>query len=259
MITVNGCEIPDSAVAAEMQYHPADDRDAAWQAAARALVVRELLLQEAARLDIAGEAEGPESAKGEEGLIQALVAREISLPEVDEETCRRFWLANKAKFRSPTVYEAAHILFAAAPGDEPARAAARQGAAETIALLEKDPAQFAYLAKERSACPSGASGGLLGQQSRGDLVAELETFVMALEEGQICPVPIETRYGYHVLRLDRRIAGSELPYEKAKAMITRLLMGQSWQRALSQYLHILAGRAEIAGILVPGAATPLVQ
>ena len=255
MISVNGHEIAESAVAAEMQYHPANNREAAWQAAATALVVRQLLLQEAARLGLALE----EGANGEEQLIQTLLAREISLPEVDDQSCRRYWRANAAKFCSPEVYEAAHILFAAAPDDAAARAIAREAATATLALLEKNPADFARLAKERSACPSGASGGLLGQQSRGDLVAEFETFVMALEEGQICPVPVETRYGFHVLRLDRRVAGRELPYDQAKPAVERLLTSSSWQRAVSQYLRILAGRAEIAGILLPAAASPLVQ
>jgi peptidyl-prolyl cis-trans isomerase C len=258
MITVNGQEIAESAVAAEMQYHPAKNREAAWQAAATALVVRQLLLQEAERLGLALE-EGAEGSSGEEQLIQALLAREISLPELDEESCRRYWHANTAKFRSPDLYEAAHILFAAAPEDEAARASAKDAAVATLALLQKDPAQFARLARERSACPSGASGGLLGQQSRGDLVPEFETFVMALEEGQICPVPVQTRYGYHVLRLDRRVPGRDLPYDQAKPAVERLLASSSWQRAVSQYLRILAGRAEIAGIALPGAASPLVQ
>ena len=259
MISVNGHEIAESAVAAEMQYHPAKNREAAWQAAATALVVRQLLLQEAARLGLVADGEGTEGESGEEQLIQALLAHEISLPDLDEESCRRYWCANAAKFRSPDLYEAAHILFAAAPDDAAARAVAKEAAIATLALLQKNPADVARLARERSACPSGASGGLLGQQSRGDLVAELETFVMALEEGQICPVPVETRYGFHVLRLDRRVAGRDLPYDQAKPAVERLLASSSWQRAVSQYLRILAGRAEIAGILLPGAATPLVQ
>ena len=259
MISVNGHEIAESAVAAEMQYHPAKNREAAWQVAATALVVRQLLLQEAARLGVVAEEEGAENANGEEQLIEALLAREISLPDLDEESCRRYWRANAVKFRSPDLYEAAHILFAAAPDDTAAHAVAKEAAIATLALLEKNPGDFARLARERSACPSGASGGLLGQQSRGDLVAELETFVMALDEGQICPVPVETRYGFHVLRLDRRVAGRDLPYDQAKPAVERLLTSSSWQRAVSQYLRILAGRAEIAGISLPGAATPLVQ
>ena len=46
-VAVNGVAIAAEAIAAEMQNHPAPDADAAWQAAARALVTRQLLLDEA--------------------------------------------------------------------------------------------------------------------------------------------------------------------------------------------------------------------
>jgi peptidyl-prolyl cis-trans isomerase C len=256
-IRVNETEIAPSAVAAEMQYHPAPSREQAWRKAATALVVRQLLLDEAERLGIAAAPAADGSA--EEATIQALLAREVVVPDPDEDTCRRYWSRNAATFSTPDVYEAAHILFPAAPDDEPARSAAKQAASETIALLQENPARFAELARARSACPSAASGGILGQQSRGDLVPEIETFVLALEEGQICPVPVATRYGYHVLRLDRLMRGTQLPFEKAAPAVAHHLMARSWQRAVSQYLRILAGRARITGLALDGTATPLVQ
>jgi peptidyl-prolyl cis-trans isomerase C len=258
-ILVNETEIPAAAVAAEMQYHPAPNRDQAWNAAATALVIRQLLLQEASRLGIAPGEVLAEGVNAEEAAIEALLEREIATPEPDDASCRRYWSANAAKFSTPDVYEAAHILFPAPAEDEAARVAAKQAAEETIALLRDDPGRFAGLARERSACPSAASGGLLGQQSRGDLVPEIETFVMAMEEGQICPVPVATRYGYHVLRLDRLVRGTTLPFESAMASVIQHLTSQSWQRAVSQYLRILAGRARIEGLAIDAASTPLVQ
>ena len=256
-VLVNGVEIAPSAIAAEMQYHPAQNRAHAWTAAATALVIRTLLQQEAERLGVTADAEDGESA--EEAKIQALLAREIATPEPDDATCRRYWAANRAKFKSPDLYEAAHILFAARPDDDAARQAAKDAAVETLAVLKEDPTQFANLAKDRSACPSGANGGRLGPQTRGDLVPEIETFVMALEEGQICPVPVATRYGFHVLRLDRLARGEELPFQAVAPRIARELSSRSWQRAVSQYLHLLAGRADIAGLAVDAADSPLVQ
>ncbi|ODU62423.1 MAG: hypothetical protein ABS99_00645 [Acetobacteraceae bacterium SCN 69-10] len=256
-ILVNTTEIPEGAVAAEMQHHPAATAEQAWEQAATALVVRALLLQEAERLGVAGEATDDQSA--EEATIQALLAREVVVPEADEATIRRYWQANRARFRAPDVYEAAHILFPAAPDDQAAQEAAKRAAAETLALLAERPERFGALARERSACSSRASGGLLGQQSRGDLVAEIETFIFNLEEGQICPVPIATRYGVHVLRLDRLVRGTDLPFEAVAPRIERQLAAQSWQRGVSQYLRILAGRARIEGVAFAAAGSPLVQ
>lgn len=250
-VRVNGVEIAAPAIAAEMQYHPAPDRETAWREAATALVVRQLLVQEAERQGL--------SAADEEALIQALLERAVVTPEADEASCRRYWSANQARFAAPDVYEAAHILFPAAPDDDAGRASAKQAAEATIAALQAAPKRFAELARERSACPSAASGGLLGQQSRGDLVPELETFVLALEEGQICPVPVATRYGYHVLRLDRLVRGSALTFEAAAPAVEEHLQRHSWQRAVSQYLRLLAAAASIEGLAIATPTSPLVQ
>ena len=48
-VSVNGVSIARDAIVREMQHHPADKPIAAWQQAARALVIRELLLQQARR------------------------------------------------------------------------------------------------------------------------------------------------------------------------------------------------------------------
>jgi peptidyl-prolyl cis-trans isomerase C len=252
MISINGTTIPEQAIAAEMQYHPAPTREQAWHEAATALAIRTLLLDEAARL-------GVQEADDEEATVRALLAREVRTPQPDEAACRRYHAANRARFRSPDLYEAAHILLAAPPDDAAARARAKEAAASLLAILRDAPQRFADLAREHSACPSSAKGGLLGQQIRGDLVPEIETFVMALEEGQICPTPIGSRYGFHVLRLDRRVIGAELPYEAIAETVALRMAAQSWQRAVSQYLRVLAGRAQIDGLAIDGATTPLVQ
>lgn len=256
-IRVNTTEIPAPAIAAEMQFHQAATPQEAWKQAATALAIRALLMQEADRLGIAADPEGEENP--EESRIRILLAQEIVTPETDEASCRRYFEANRRRFRGQDVYEAAHILFPAAPDDSAALAKARQAAEEILKIVAADAGAFAALAHERSACPSAANGGRLGQQSRGDLVAEVETFIMALEPGQICPVPVVSRYGVHVLRLDRLERAAEMPFETARPFVERELAAKSWQRAVSQYLRILAGRARIDGVALNGATTPLVQ
>ena len=252
MISVNGTAIAESAIAAEMQFHPAPTRERAWREAAVALAIRCLLRDEAARL-------GLDEADGEETTIRSLLAQEVRVPEPDDAACRRYHAANRGKFRSPDVYEASHILFPAAPDDTDARARAKAAAETVLAQLRHAPERFAELAREHSACPSAANGGRLGQQSRGDLVPEIETFVMSMDAGQVCPVPVLSRYGAHVLRLDHRAIGGDLPYEAVAETVALHLATRSWQRAVAQYLRVLAGRARIEGIALDGAASPLVQ
>ena len=64
-ICVNGVVISREVIAREVQNHPAERPILAWQAAARALVVRELLLQELARLGIV--ADGAQRFRGPHG------------------------------------------------------------------------------------------------------------------------------------------------------------------------------------------------
>ena len=252
MISINDTAISEQSIAAEMQFHPAPTREQAWHEAATALAIRALLLDEAARL-------GMDDADGEEATIRTLLAQQVQVPQPDDAACRRYHAANRARFRSPDVYEAAHILFPAPPEDASACARAKAAAESLLSILRNAPQRFADLARDHSACPSSANGGRLGQQSRGDLVPEIETFIMSLEENQICPVPVSSRYGVHVLRLDRKILGADLPYEAIAETVALRLATQAWQRAVSQYLRILAGRARIEGLALDGAETPLVQ
>ena len=261
---VNGVEISDHAINAELQYHPAGSIEQARAAAARALVVRELLLQAAARRGIDRPDPPKQGQEGEretddEALIRTLLAREIRTPDPDAETCRRFYDNNLKRFRSPDLFEPAHILFPANPENAAATAQAKQQAAAVLAEVLAAPQRFADLARELSACPSAAQGGNLGQVSRGQTVPEFETFLLNLEPGQICPVPVKTRFGYHVLRLDRRIEGRQLPFDAVGDQIAAYLREHVWRRAVSQYLQLLVGQAEIRGIALNGASTPLVQ
>jgi peptidyl-prolyl cis-trans isomerase C len=260
-VSVNGVVIPREAIAREVQNHPADKPILAWQAAARALVVRELLLQESARLGIAAEPlRDPEGRveTAEEAAMRALVEREVTTPEPDEAACRRFYEMNLHRFRLGDLYEAAHILIAAAPGDAPARKAARTTAETILAAVEADGRAFADLAANHSDCTTSApDGGRLGQIARGQTVPEFETALERMKPGEVAIV--ETRYGFHVVRLDHRVEGKTLPFEMARERIADYLVSSVEHRALAQYVSILAGRAEITGVSLSGATTPLVQ
>ena len=80
-----------------------------------------------------------------------------------------------------------------------------------------------------------------------------------MEAGQICPEPVRTRYGVHVLRLDRKIAGQVLPFAQVRERIATYLEESSWRRAVAQYVALLAGDARIEGFDMPAASSPLVQ
>lgn len=245
-ISVNGQEIPAAEIAAEMQYHPATSAQEAWREAARALAIRTLLLQEADRRDLSAEPEPDEGV--EEARIRVLLADAVTPAPIDAASCEHWYESHRHRYRGQDVYEAAHILIEAPASDKAARQAARSKAQQLIDTLNTEPSAFAALAATHSACASAQAGGQLGQMTRGDLVEEVETFIMALEPGQICPVPVMSRFGAHVLRLDRREAARDMPFATARPMVEKDLQAVRWQRGVSAFIHQLAEQATLEGV-----------
>jgi len=64
--------------------------------------------------------------------------------------------------------------------------------------------------------------------------------------------PVETRYGLHIVRLDRRIDGRDLPFELVADRIADYLRHSVNRRATAQYIARLVSRAEITGIALAG-------
>jgi len=251
VVSVDGVAIPHHAIAREVQNHPAAKPVDAWKAAARALVVRELLLQEARRRAIQPVVMSDEDGRREtadEAVIRQLVEQEVTTPEPDEATCSRYYEQNRQRFRSSDLYAVRHILFAAPPTDEAARTSARLRAEAVIADVAASPGSFAAYAETQSACPSRAMGGNLGQISRGQTVPEFEAALSSAPVGTVCPTPIETRYGLHVVLVEQRIEGQQLPFSVAHARIAEWLAEKARHTAIHQYITMLADRATITGI-----------
>lgn len=255
-VNVNGVQIPRDVIAREVQHHPARNPSESLKAAARALVVRELLLQEARRLEIVAEplddGEGRRET-AEEASVRALVDREVRTPSADLAICRRYYEKNQQQFRSADIYEAAHILFAASKADTEAYAQAHAAAEAALALLHDRPELFAELAAANSACSSASQGGNLGQITADQTTPEFEQALFALEPGEIAPEPVATRYGFHIVRLDRKHEGRNLPFELVADRIAEYLQESVQRRALAQYIARLATAAKIEGIDLTGA------
>jgi len=252
-IAVNGETIPASLIASEAQNHPAPKSKpgAAWMAAARALAFRTLLLQEARRMGL--EPDPQEVAEGqvetdEEALVRQVLDAALDPVEPSETDLRAAYDAAPDRFRAPTLYEAAHILFPVKPGDVVALAKAKAGATAVLAELQRDPRAFDRLAREHSACSSRDNGGRLGQLISGDTVPEFEAALDMLDEGSLTPEPVATRYGLHIIRLDARAQGDVLPFEAVAPRIRETLEKVAWAKAGQDYFARLAREAEVTGI-----------
>lgn len=250
-VKVNGVTIARDAIARETQNHPATKPVEAWKAAARALVIRELLLQEARRLEVTPDpitdAEGRRETD-EEAAIRGLVDAVVKTPEPDDAECRRVYEANTSRFRSANIAEVRHILIAAAPDDVAVRAEARAHAGRLIHEIARQPKLFAELAAIHSKCPSAETGGNLGQISDGQTVPEFERALESAPVGEVAPFPVETRYGLHVVFVDRRIQGAQLPFDIVRPQIASWLTERSRHIGIRAFISDLVRSAKIEGL-----------
>jgi peptidyl-prolyl cis-trans isomerase C len=152
---------------------------------------------------------------------------------------------------------ARHILFQVTPG---APVPAIRGLAEAVLHeLRANPALFTERAREHSNCPSGANGGNLGELQRGETLPEFEKAIFEDVAIGVLPKLVTARHGFHIIAVDQRIEGKQLPYDIVRDDVAAELRRRSEARALSQYVRVLAGNADIEGVELDAATSPLVQ
>lgn len=255
IVRVNGIEVSSTAIAQEMQYHPAESQREVVFLAAQALVLQELLKQRAAEIDL--QVARKDSETIEETTVRCLLEQEISTPEIGDAELETFYTHNPRSFTTPPLVSARHILIAADPEDDFERSTKREEALSIIKQLQAG-ADFVEMAMIHSSCPSKEQQGSLGQLSKGQTVPEFERQLLRMPLG-LGEQPIETRYGYHIVLVEQRVEGELLPFHMVKERIAAQLSQRVWQKSVTQYLQMLVGEADVEGITLQGAGSPLVQ
>lgn len=246
-VIVNGHELSDAEVERELPQHA--DADNPVRRATTALVLRRVMLDEASRLGIA--------ADNDEAMIEALLAQGAPAEEPGEEECRLHYRNHPQRFTVGELVEASHILYQVTPGID--LDALRRRAAQTLEEVLAHPERFGERARLESNCPSAEVGGNLGQLGRGDTVPEFEKVVFAQAPGTIHPRLLESRFGLHVVRVERHVEGRLLPYEHVAPRIANALRAMRQTTQWHRYLQKLVSQATISGIEMEGTASPLVQ
>ncbi|MEH6826213.1 MAG: peptidylprolyl isomerase [Motiliproteus sp.] len=181
--------------------------------------------------------------------VQRLINDEIvSKVKVADQEVKTFYAANTERFKRPEQFHIRHILISPAnDGGEEARAQARATLANIHAEIQAG-GDFAELAKQHSQDPAAAKGGDLGFVSRGQLVPAFEAAALALTEGQVSG-PVETPYGYHLIKLEQQRPAEALPEQEALSMIEQRLRALKVDAAIKARMLDLwtAGRVELMG------------
>lgn len=243
-ITVNGIEITQAQIDEECSNHSAEKSRAARRSAIRSLVVRELLLQEAVKRGLC-DRDGAINQPDE--TVERLLASEIEVSAPDESDCKSYFKNNRESFSTAPLYEASHIFFPAPPGEHAEREDIRAKAVGALGRIKENSDCFDDIARSESACSSAIKGGYLGQLTKGQTVPAFEAALMTMNEGDISTQPVETEVGFHIIRVDERIDGEDLPFDMVKSWISQTLTEQRWKEAVGRYVSGLAGQARVEG------------
>jgi peptidyl-prolyl cis-trans isomerase C len=195
------------------------------------------------------------------GAIEALLEQSLSVPDPSEDTCRRHFAANEATYRTGERIRVRHILFAVTPGVDVV--ALRKRAEATLLDVRchdgKASDRFAEAARESSNCPSGAEGGDLGTLVAADCAPEFARELFGRPEIGVLPRLVHSRFGLHVVEVLAREPGTAHAFEVVQGAVANSLRQLSYITALRQYLRVLAGAANVEGIDLDAADTPLLQ
>lgn len=241
----------------------ADEDLTAQQLRGRASV--ELLRQAAIRAGLLP-ADDPAPARGVVSeaaaiAIEALLERELVRPDADEATCRRYHAANPKRFAVGERARVRHVLFAVTPGVDldALRKRAEDCLLDLRARRHGEADRFGAAAARLSNCPSGQDGGALGWLIAADCAAEFAGEVFGHTEVGVLPRLVRSRFGFHVVEVLERAAGSVPPYEEVRAAVRQMLERHAYATALRQYVEVLAGQARVEGVDLDAASSPLVQ
>jgi peptidyl-prolyl cis-trans isomerase C len=155
--------------------------------------------------------------------LAKVVVKKVTVSEAD---LKAFYDQNKKELGVPEQVRARHILFMVDPDsseDEKNQALTR---AEAILKRAKAGEDFAKLAQAYSDDQSSkAKGGDLGYFTQGRMVQDFEDMTFYTNPGEISDI-VETKYGYHIIKVEDYIEARERSFEEMKDYIREKLHRQ---------------------------------
>ncbi len=230
---VNGKPVPSSRVDAmvkQMVQQGQQDTPEMRAMIKDELINREILTQEA---DRQGYANRPELKNQIELARQSIVIRALAQeyltknPVKDEDMKAEY---DKFKGQSKgKEYHARHILVE------------KEDEAKAIITKLKGGAKFEDLAKASKDPGSGAQGGDLGWAPQDAFVKPFSDAMIALKKGEYTAAPVQTQFGYHIIKLEDTRDAQVPGFEEVKGQIAESMQ----QRKLQEFQQDLKKKAKI--------------
>lgn len=210
----------------QLQRFPPDQ----WRAILLDVVVDMELIAQAARQD--GLDQDPDFKKQVEFLeLQALrnayIAQKID-GSITDDVLSSAYEEQFKDYEGPEEINARHILV----NDK--------AEAENLIKELDGGADFVELAKEKSTGPSGPNGGDLGYFGRGQMVKPFEEAVFALETGAYTKEPVETQFGWHVIKLEDKRRQEKPAFESVAGELRQQIMREQYEAKMAELKDAIA-------------------
>lgn len=232
--TVNGKAISKQTLDQYTQYRLAkqggEQANIPPQALLNELINRELLKQAAlkAKLDKDKEVAFQIEQLKTDALIQAVIAKNVDPAKISDKEVKAEY-DSKIGSANLKEYKASHILL-------------KSEAEAKAAIAELDSgAVFADVAKAKSTGPTAANGGDLGWFKPNQMVPPFAQAVSEMKKGTYTKTPVQTQFGWHVIKLEDERKLTPPKYDDVKEQIRAILANQKMQ----QYVMDLRNKAKV--------------
>lgn len=148
--------------------------------------------------------------------------------DVTDDEIRGYYLTHKSSFLRPERVQVSQILLKT-----------EEKAIEILARVKSLPEDgFRSMARQESIGPEASKSGEMGIFSPGQLPYEIEKVIFSLKEGEISQI-VQSSYGFHVFRLDKRFAPELVSEEQAASGVRTKLLDEKIGKALAAHLDEL--------------------
>ncbi|MFN0061862.1 MAG: peptidylprolyl isomerase [Myxococcaceae bacterium] len=207
------------------------------------------LSEEQFERELRGAGYSPESYKAfmkkQLGRLKLLQQRVRSKVKVADEDLKAEYVRYSKLESEEVELKARHIIVALTPNASSEQVEAAKRKADALAQEARTPkVDFAALAKKKSEGPSAAEGGDLGTFRRGTMMEEFERVAFALKEGEIS-APVRTRFGFHIILVEKRLPIGVASFEEMKAKLSDKLLREQMERLTQQHIQQLRAQAVV--------------
>ena len=163
-------------------------------------------------------------------LGQYAIQAVLNTVSVEDAEVAAYYVTHKNTFAEGAHASASHILV---DSEEKALSVKKE--------LEDGLLSFEEAAGKYSSCPSASKGGDLGDFAPGQMVPEFDRVVFSGEVGKVLG-PVQTQFGYHLIRINSRADSNVPELESIKDRVTKTLLNEKREQAFADKLEELKAK-----------------